>query len=92
MGHRPKDNANKHKFLDCAVFNYLFEKLAGESYVVESTRAVFVPMAPKKGLNRLWLRSGVFSGAHIQLSVREPNNILAVWSVRRDGRYGKDED
>ena len=44
-----------------------------------------------KGLPRLWDRSGVFRGAHIQLSVREPNNILAVWPVRKDGRYGKDQ-
>ncbi|HSN99734.1 MAG TPA: hypothetical protein VLS89_15670 [Candidatus Nanopelagicales bacterium] len=39
---------------------------------------------------RLWERSGVFEGAHIQLCVRNPENILAIWSVRRDGRYGKD--
>jgi hypothetical protein len=44
----------------------------------------------RKGLPRLWIRSGVFEGAHIQLCVREPENILAVWSVRKDGRYGKD--
>ncbi len=43
------------------------------------------------GLPRLWERSGIFQGAHIQLSVREPNNILAVWPVRKDGRYGKDQ-
>ena len=29
-----------------------------------------------------WLGHGVYS---------EPNNILALWSVRRDGRYGKDD-
>jgi hypothetical protein len=34
---------------------------------------------------RLWIRSGVFEGAHVQLCVREPNNILAVWPVRKDG-------
>jgi hypothetical protein len=52
---------------------------------------VFVPLMAKKGLPRLWTRSGVFEGAHIQLCVREANNILAVWAVRKDGRYGKDE-
>ena len=26
----------------------------------------------------------------IQLCVREPTNILAVWPVRKDGRYGED--
>lgn len=92
LGLKPKDNANNHKYLDCSVFNYFFAKLARERYSIESTRAVFVPTSPKKrGLDRLWSRSGVFASAHIQLSVREPNNILAVWSVKRDGRYGKDE-
>ncbi len=60
------------------------------SFVPDSTRAVFVPMQAG-GLPRLWDRSGVFKGAHIQLSVRGPNNILAVWPVRKDGRYGKDQ-
>lgn len=83
-------NANTHKYRDCAVFNYLYEKLRGEGFAVESCRAVFVPLVPKKGLPRLWERSGVLDGAHIQLCVREANNILAVWSVRKDGRYGKD--
>lgn len=83
-------NANTHKFLDCMVFNYLFAKLGMQKFKVESTRAVFVPLMPTGAMPRLWTRSGVFRGAHIQLSVREPNNILAVWPVRKDGRYGKD--
>jgi hypothetical protein len=86
-----KKNANTHKYRDCAVFNYLCAKLAQSKFQVESTRAVFVPLEAGKGLPRLWDRSGVFRGAHIQISVREPNNILAVWPARRDGRYGKDE-
>jgi hypothetical protein len=85
-----KNNANTHKYRDCVVFNYLFAKLDTEGVLVESARAVFVPLVAGKGLPRLWKRSGVFKGAHIQLSVREPRNILAVWPVRRDGRYGKD--
>jgi hypothetical protein len=84
-------NAHNHKYLDCAVFNYLFARLALSGYGVESTRAVFVPLKGGKGLPRLWRASGVFHGAHIQISVREPNNILAVWPVREDGRYGKAE-
>ena len=44
----------------------------------------------KGGLPRMWSHSGVFEGAHIELCLREPRNILAVWSVRKDGRYGKD--
>lgn len=89
-GRSLKSNANTHKYRDCAVFNYLFAKLAIANIEVESVRAVFVPLQLGKGLPRLWDRSGVFRGAHIQLSVREPTNILAVWPVRRDGRYGKD--
>lgn len=89
-GQTIKHNANTHKYRDCAVFNYLFAKLEQSNILVESARAVFVPLKAGKGLPRLWARSGVFRGAHIQLSVREPNNILAVWPVRRDGRYGRD--
>lgn len=83
-------NANNHKFLDCAVFNWLYCKLATEGFSVESCRSVFVPLQTGRGLPRLWDRSGVFEGAHIQICIREPRNILAVWSVRKDGRYGKD--
>lgn len=86
------ENANNHKYLDCAVFNWLYAKLDAAGFRLESCRAVFVPLQVKKGLPRLWIRSGVFEGAHIQLCVREPANILAVWSVRRDGRYGKDDE
>jgi hypothetical protein len=89
IGRQPKQNGNHHKFMDCFVFNLFFDKLERAGYAVESTRAVFVPTAAGKGLDRLWLRSGVFGGSHIQLSIREPSNILAVWHVRRDGRYGK---
>jgi hypothetical protein len=91
VGQPMKNNANTHKYRDCAVFNYLFATLAQSNMEVESARAVFVPLEAGKGLPRLWDRSGVFRGAHIQLSVREPNNILAVWPVRKDGRYGKDD-
>ena len=89
-GQKMPRNANTHKYLDCAVFNYLFANLDAVGYRYESVRAVFVPMRPE-GMPRLWERSGVFEGGHIQICVREPRNILAVWSVRKDGRYGKDE-
>jgi len=88
---RLPQNANTHKYRDCAVFNYMFTKMDADHKRYESARAVFVPLVPKLGLPRLWTRSGVFRGAHIQLSVREPNNILAVWAVRKDGRYGYEE-
>lgn len=88
-GQRMPRNANTHKYLDCAVFNYLFANLDEVGYRYETVRAVFVPMRPE-GMPRLWERSGVFEGGHIQICVREPRNILAVWSVRKDGRHGKD--
>jgi hypothetical protein len=47
-------------------------------------------MQKGRGMARLWERSGVFEGAHIQVCLREQRNILAAWSVKRDGRYGKD--
>jgi len=78
-------NANTHKYLDCAVFNWLYGHLDDQGYRLESCRAVFVP-----NVERLWDRSGVFEGAHIQICLREPNNVAAVWPVRQDGRYGKD--
>lgn len=84
-GQLPKANHNSLKYLDCSVFNYCFIKLRESGYAVESARAVFLP-----GRGRLWPRSGIFESSHIQLSIREPNNILAVWSVKKDGRYGKE--
>lgn len=84
-------NANNHKYLDCAVFNWVYAQLIKRGHRVESTRAVFVPMLGGK-MTRMWPRSGVFEGGHIQVCVREPANILAVWSVKRDGRYGTDEE
>lgn len=83
------NNANKFKYLDCAVFNYLYSRLEEAGFSVDCTRAVFVPMIGGR-LPRLWSRSAVFRGGHIQLCVREPRNIIAVWSVRRDGRYGEE--
>jgi hypothetical protein len=75
--------------LDCAVFNWLFGLLERDAQAVGSCRAVFVPLQTGR-MPRLWTRSGVFDGAHVQLSVREPSNILAVWPVKKDGRYGED--
>jgi hypothetical protein len=83
-------NANTHKYLDCVVFNYLYGQLDRQGFRYETSRAVFVPMQRGGGMARLWERSGVFEGGHIQLCLREQRNILAAWSVRRDGRYGKD--
>jgi hypothetical protein len=90
-GQKLPANANTHKYLDCAVFNWLYRLLAEAKQPVDSCRAVFVPLKQGKGMPRLWTRSGIFEGAHVQLCVREPSNILAVWPVRKDGRYGQDK-
>ena len=82
--------AATHKYLDCVVFNYLYAQLERQGFEYESSRAVFVPMRPGGRMARLWDRSGVFEGGHIQVCLREQRSILAAWSVRRDGRYGKD--
>lgn len=91
IGAKVPKNANHHKYLDCQVFNYLYSKLDEKGFVYETCRAVFVPMQKGRGMARLWERSGVFEGAHIQVCLREQRNVLAAWSVRRDGRYGKDQ-
>ena len=49
-------NRNKFKYLDCAVFNYVYQSLADGGYHVETCRAVFVPT---QSTNRYWTRSGL---------------------------------
>jgi len=82
-------NANNYKYLDCVVFNRVYSMLGASGFKVETARGIFVPMLGGK-MPRLWKRSGVLAGAHVQLCVREQQNIVAAWSVRRDGRYGED--
>ena len=86
-------NSNYSKFLDCAVFNWLYRQEEARGAAYDSCRAVFVAARQAQGRSaRVFPRSGVFVGGHIQICVREPKNILAVWSVRKDGRYGKDHE
>ena len=81
------NNANKYKYRDCLVFQYMYDALERSNRSVDACRAVFVPSGPRK---RYWERSGVYRGSHIQLCVRNPSNILSVWHVRQNGRYGLD--
>jgi hypothetical protein len=90
VGEKLPENANNHKYLDCAVLNYAYGLLDRDARAVDSCRAVFVPLQEGK-MPRLWKRSGVFGNAHVQLCVRTPGNVLAVWPVRKDGRHGEDE-
>jgi hypothetical protein len=80
------ENGNQHKNLDCAIFNHYYS-LAGEaSRPIDTARAVYVPTESAK---RVWKRSWIYEEAHIQICVRNQQNILAVWHVDQNGRYGK---
>ncbi|MGA2583479.1 MAG: hypothetical protein ABSG31_09410 [Tepidisphaeraceae bacterium] len=79
-------NFRQHKKLDCAIFNLYYHSAVTP---IETSRAVYVPTESAK---RAWPRSWIYEQAHIQICVRQPKNIIAVWRVRKDGRYGKDGD
>jgi len=79
-------NGNQHKKLDCALFNVFYQQ---SDVPIETARAVYVPTESAK---RAWKRSWIYEEAHIQICVRKQDNILAVWRVRKDGRYGRDRD
>ena len=79
-------NGRHHKNLDCAIFNYFYDQAAETGRPIDTTRAVYVPT---EGNKRVWKWSWIYEQAHVQICVRTPRNILAVWHVGRDGRYGK---
>ena len=79
-------NARHHKRLDCAVFNYLYRELERAAKPLDTARAVYVPAKAK---SRIYPRSWIHAEAHVQICVRNPRSVLAVWHVRRDGRYGR---
>jgi hypothetical protein len=71
-------NANHYKFLDCAVFQYAYaaiENFEGQQ-PADSARAVYVPTGEDK---RVWERSWITNGAHIQICVRNTACILGTW-------------
>src|SRR5260370_28793847 len=76
-GRTPKENHNKSKFLDCAVFQFAYAAFEVGEDPVDTCRAVFVPSN-----KRLWKRSGVHRQAHIQLCVRNPDCILCTWLLK----------
>ncbi len=81
-GSSVRQNANARKFRDCSVFEYATAALDEAGVDVESVRAVFVPSGAR---DRVWTRSGLFRGAHIQLCVRHRKNILGAWLEADDG-------
>lgn len=68
-------NANHHKYLDCAVFQYLYD-LTDDVRPIDSARAVYVPTGGEK---RVWDRSWISQDAHIQVCVRNKTSILGTW-------------
>lgn len=79
-------NERIYKKLDCAVFNFLYENFSQKNEQIDSARGVYV--APK--LKRIWEASWIYEDTHIQTCIRNPQNILAVWHVKKDGKYGKE--
>ncbi len=53
---------------------------------LDTARAVYVPA---DGAKRVYKGSWISDETHIQICVRNPESILAVWHCREDGRYGK---
>jgi len=81
------NNHRRHMKLDCAVFNYVYNQSLKGKAPIDSFRAVYVPTDKQK---RIWKGSWIYAETHVQICVRKASNILAVWHVRKDGRYGVD--
>jgi hypothetical protein len=82
-------NVLSKKRLDCAILNLVYRRSDMSANKIEASRGVFVPTSKAR---RVWPGSWIYDEAHIQICVREQKNILAVWHVRPDGRYGKAEE
>ncbi|HEX8524587.1 MAG TPA: hypothetical protein VF669_20190 [Tepidisphaeraceae bacterium] len=81
------ENHRRHMKLDCAAFNYVYNQSVAVGRQIDSFRAVYVPADNKK---RIWRGSWIYAETHVQICLRNAQNILAVWHVRQDGRYGLD--
>jgi hypothetical protein len=84
-GDVPPVNVRNHRLLDCAVFNYIYEQSELAKKPLDTARGIYIPTSEKK---RVYQGSWISVETHIQLCVRNPRSILAVWHVREDGRYG----
>ncbi len=83
---KPPVNVRTHRKLDCALFNHVYNDLEESQRPLDTARGVYVPTS---GLKRICKGSWISEETHIQVCVRNPKSILAVWHVREDGRYGK---
>jgi hypothetical protein len=85
--HRPvPKNVRQEKRLDCAVFNFMYDEFEEIGHPLDTSRAAYVPTRTAK---RVYPGSWISEETHIQICVRNPKSILAVWHVRQDGRYGR---
>lgn len=80
-GITPRVNANQHKYLDCAVFEYAYTVIEPEDGRIDTSRGVYVRTGvDRKGRKaRVWARSWIVRDAHIQVCVRNPACILGTW-------------
>lgn len=85
-GTTPPLNVRTYRRLDCALFNYMYKYLERAKQPLDTARAVYVPSSR---LKRVVPGSWISEETHIQVCVRNPRSILAVWHVREDGRYGR---
>ncbi len=69
-----------------ALFNYVYKYCERAQQPLDTARAVYVPTSRRK---RVVPGGWISEETHIQICVRNPKSILAVWHVREDGRYGK---
>jgi hypothetical protein len=81
------ENHRKHMKLDCASFDYVYTQARLAGGAIDSFRAVYVPTDKRK---RIWAGSWIYEETHVQICVRTAGNILGVWHVKKDGRYGVD--
>jgi hypothetical protein len=88
-GVQPPTNIITDRRLDCAIFNYLYAYQERAGQAVDTARAVYYPTSP---IRRAVPRSWISDQTHIQVCVRNPKSILALWHVREDGSYGKRAD
>ena len=81
----PKNDRTRRR-LDCAVFNHMYGEFEAAKMPLDTSRAVYVPTSTAQ---RVYKGSWISEETHIQICVRSPASVLAVWHVREDGRYGK---
>ncbi|HVX86804.1 MAG TPA: hypothetical protein VH253_18625 [Phycisphaerae bacterium] len=82
-GGRVPVNVRSKKYLDCAVLEFAYATLESEwNEQIDSSRGVYVPTGGQSQ-RRLWAGSWLCHNTHVQLCVRNTQNILGTWLVKR---------